>query len=450
MCVKYFGTDGIRGVANIDLTPELALQVGRATALVLSKEQAKNSILIGRDPRISGPMLAGALIAGITSTGLDVIDVGVVPTPAVAFLTKTLGCSAGIMISASHNPVQDNGLKVFAADGYKLSEQTEAEIEALLMKDEQKRPIGPKIGRLYLQPDLVQLYIKELKEQVPLDLNGLHLVIDCANGATAFYAQQLFSELGAKVSAFYDQPNGLNINDSCGSTYPEKIKDLTRQMKGDLGFAFDGDGDRILAVDESGNLVDGDQILAIIGLHLLQENRLPTKSIIATAYSNGGLRQAFLDRGGDVLYAAPGDRFVLEQMRAKGCVLGGEQSGHILFLENSTTGDGLLTALKLLEIRQQQNEHLAALSQTMPIFPQSLVNIPLPSNTDWQANQQIKMAISQAEEKMGPSGRLFVRASGTEPLIRILGEHPNSEILDEAMKIVLNALTEETNKHHVS
>lgn len=447
---KLFGTDGIRGVANKELTAELALAVGRASALVLGEGTPGKSLLIGRDPRLSGQMLEGALVAGITSAGLDVILVDVVPTPAVAFLTKTLGCAGGIMISASHNPLEDNGIKVFGPQGYKLSDAQEEHIEELIYGDDYPRPIAGGLGRVDHKPEAGQLYIQELKKQVPVDLSGLHVVVDCANGATAGYAAQLFRGLGAKVSAFFDQPNGININHFCGSTFPEKIKSLTQEMGADLGFAFDGDGDRVLAVDELGNLVDGDHILAIVGLHLLQNDRLPAKKVVATAYSNGGLRQAFLACGGDVQYAPVGDRFVLETMLQEGCILGGEQSGHILFLENSTTGDGMLTALKLLEMRKIQRKQLAQLAQSMVVFPQRLVNVPVRDKRGWQDNPQIQRAIKEAQELLGPLGRLFVRASGTEPLLRVLGEHPEEQVLEAAVQLVVHAITAEQGIIHVS
>ncbi|MCK9525455.1 MAG: phosphoglucosamine mutase [Limnochordia bacterium] len=440
--LKFFGTDGIRGVANRELTAELALRVGRAASLVLGNE-LRQPVLIGRDPRLSGQMLEGALIAGITSAGLDVILVGVVPTPAVAFLTKELGCSAGIMISASHNPLEDNGIKVFGSDGFKLSEELEEQIEACIEEDQIPRPIGGDVGQVVAKPSAVELYVQNLKEQVAVDLQGLRLAIDCANGATSGIAARVFRDLGADVTSFYDMPNGININHLCGSTFPEKIQSLTREADADLGFAFDGDGDRILAVDERGGLLNGDQILAIIGLQLLRQNRLPGQKVIATAYSNGGLRQAFVDQGGDVIYSKPGDRFVLESMQSSGCILGGEQSGHIIFLENSTTGDGILSALKLLEMRQIQDQTLASLAEAMVVFPQSLVNIPVTQKEGWQENQRIQGVISQAERDLGPLGRLFVRASGTEPMIRVLGEHPDAKILDSCLRLVVQTIQEE-------
>lgn len=447
--LKFFGTDGIRGVANCELTPELALQVGRASGLVLGDRLGK-PILVGRDPRRSGSMLEGALVAGITSSGLDVILAGVVPTPAVAFLTMELGCAGGIMISASHNPLQDNGIKVFGPDGFKLSEDLEGKIEELIAQDDYPRPIGGDVGEVTAKPDAVKLYVADLKRQVPMDLQGLRLAVDCANGATSAIAPSIFRALGAEVTSFYDQPNGVNINRFCGSTCPEKIRSLTKEVGADLGFAFDGDGDRILVVDEQGNLLNGDQILAIIGLYLLRQDRLPGHKVTATAYSNGGLRQAFVNCGGDVIYAKPGDRFVLETMQSSGCILGGEQSGHIIFLENSTTGDGILSALKLLEIRKTQDQPLANLAQAMVVFPQSLVNITVTKKEGWQDNQRIQGVISQAEKELAPMGRLFVRASGTEPMIRVLGEHPDASVLQSAIGRVVETIKEEQGGSRVS
>lgn len=432
---KLFGTDGVRGVANKELTPELALRIGRAAALVLAEKSGRGPVFIGRDPRLSGQMLEGALIAGVASAGLDVFLIGVVPTPAVAFLTKQFKGSGGIMISASHNPLEDNGIKIFDADGYKLNDEEESTIESLVPEDDYPRPTGGGLGKVNEKRDAANLYIEDLKHNVPLDLRGLHIALDCANGSTSPYAAQLFKDLGAQVTSSYDQPNGVNINHYCGSTYPEKIKRLTQESGADLGFAFDGDGDRVLAVDEHGNFINGDHILAIAGLHLLKEDRLPARKVVATAYSNGGLRQAFLANGGDVSYAPAGDRFVLDVMLQEGCILGGEQSGHILFLENSTTGDGMLTALKLLEIRGIRQKTLAELAQSMEDFPQLLINVTV-ENKDWEQNERIRAAVELGKERLGPNGRLFVRASGTEPVIRVLGEHQEAGLLEEVLNEV--------------
>jgi phosphoglucosamine mutase len=439
---KYFGTDGVRGVANQDLTPELVLRIGRAAALYLTEKHGPGPLVIGRDPRLSGQMLEGALIAGVTSVGVDVYLLGVVPTPAVALLAKRFEGCGGVMISASHNPLEDNGVKVFGGDGYKLDEDEERTIEELMERDDYPRPIAGGVGSVFGKQDAVRLYLEDLKENVPLDLTGLHIALDCANGATSGYAAQLFRDLGAEVTSYYDQPNGVNINHFCGSTFPEKIRELTKESGADLGFAFDGDGDRVLAVDEQGNLVNGDHILAIVGLHLLEEDRLPARKVIATAYSNGGLRQVFLDNGGDVGYAPAGDRFVLDVMLKEGCILGGEQSGHILFLENSTTGDGMLTALKLLETRKLRQTTLAELSATMTEFPQVLENVTV-ENKDWKSNNRVCAAIAEGERQLAPQGRLFVRASGTEPVIRVMAEHPNEELLAQVVDAVVRVIAEE-------
>lgn len=439
---KLFGTDGVRGVANRELTSELALRIGRAAALVLSERNGRGPVLIGRDPRLSGQMLEGALVAGVASTGLDVFLAGVVPTPAVAFLARHFQCCGGIMISASHNPLEDNGIKIFGGDGYKLSDGEESTIESLVAGDDYPRPTGGALGGVFAKEDAIGLYLEDLKSNVPLDLRGLHVALDCANGATSDYAGKLFRDLGAKVTSSYDQPNGVNINHYCGSTYPEKIQQLTKESGADLGFAFDGDGDRVLAVDERGHFINGDHILAIAGLHLLKNNKLPARKVVATAYSNGGLRQAFLANGGDVRYAPAGDRFVLDVMLEEGCILGGEQSGHILFLDNSTTGDGMLTALKLLEIRGIRQKTLAELAQSMENFPQLLINITVESKA-WEQNKRIRAAVDRAEELLSPGGRLFVRASGTEPVIRVLGEHPDENLLKEVLNEVAHVIAAE-------
>lgn len=446
--MEYFGTDGIRGVANRELSPELALRIGRASALVLCKKNKGRSVVVGRDPRLSGEMLEGALAAGIASAGLDVFLADVVPTPAVAYLAGHYDCCGGIMISASHNPVQDNGIKIFDAQGYKLSVEEEREIESLIPQDDVPRPMGGSLGRILRKEGAGLLYLEDLKVKSALDLRGLRLAVDCANGSTSAYAAPLFRSLGAEVTSFYDQPNGVNINHQCGSTYPEKIQSLAVETGADLGFAFDGDGDRILVVDERGNIINGDHILAIAGLHLLKRGRLPAGKIIATAYSNGGLRQTFLAEGGDVLYAPPGDRFVLEAMQQEGSILGGEQSGHILFLENSTTGDGMLTALKLLEVRTAESKTLAELAAIMEVFPQKLINITVRDKKGWEQNENVQRAIEEARGILGALGRLFVRASGTEPVLRILGEHPDEQTLQAAVALVADAITAEQGGPH--
>lgn len=440
---RLFGTDGVRGVANQDLTPELAFELGRAGATVLSKEKERPVIVLGKDTRISGSMLEAAMVAGITSVGADVILLGVVPTPAVAYLTRKLSADAGVMISASHNPVEDNGIKFFAGTGYKLSDETEDEIEALLNSQDLRRPIGGQVGRVSQATDAVQLYKEFLLSTVDIDLTGLHIALDCANGAASEVAPVVFEELGAKVSVINHQPNGININAQCGSTYPEQIQKLVLETGADLGITLDGDADRVLAVDELGNLVDGDHILAICGLYLLDNNKLANNSVAATVYSNGGLKQVLKEHGGSLVLTAAGDRYVLEAMLEKGLVLGGEQSGHVIFLEHNTTGDGVLTALQLLAVLQAKGQKLSELAKVMPVFPQLLVNVPVANKNGWDQNAQIKAAIMAAEEKFGEQGRIFVRASGTESLIRVMGEHPNQDLLADVVEQVAEVIKQE-------
>lgn len=441
---RLFGTDGVRGIANKELTPELALQLGRAGAVVLAeKAQRRPKVLIGKDTRISGDMLEAALIAGTTSTGADVFLLGVLPTPAVAYLTKFLQADAGIMISASHNPVEDNGIKFFADTGFKLSDQTEDQIEALIKSGMDLRPIGADLGRVHHQENALELYIEYLLSTVDLDLTRLHIAVDCANGSASQAAPAVLARLGARVSVINNQPNGININVNCGSTHIEVLQEYVKQVKADFGFSYDGDADRVLAVDELGNVVDGDQIMAICGLHLLAEGKLPQKKIAATVYSNGGLNEAVERAGGQVVTTAAGDRYVLEAMLEQGLALGGEQSGHIIFLEHGTTGDGILTTLQLLAVVKQSGKKLSELAQVMPIYPQMLKNVRVTSKEGWDQNPRIREAINAAKARLGTKGRIFVRASGTEPKIRVMGEHPDADLLAQAVDAVVEVIQAE-------
>lgn len=441
---RLFGTDGVRGVANKELTPELALKLGRAGAVVLAeKAKRRPKVLIGKDTRISGDMLEAALIAGTTSTGADVYLLGVLPTPAVAYLTKLLKADAGIMISASHNPVEDNGIKFFADTGFKLSDQTEDQIEELIKTGVGSCPVGADLGRVYHQENALDLYIDYLLSTVDLNLEGLHIAVDCANGAASIAAPAVLKKLGARVSVINNQPNGININVNCGSTHIEVLQEYVRQVKADFGFSYDGDADRVLAVDEQGNIVDGDQIMAVCGMHLLTQGRLPHRKIAATVYSNGGLSQALEQAGGEVVTTAAGDRYVLEAMLEHGLALGGEQSGHIIFLEHGTTGDGILTTLQLLSVVGQSGKKLSELAQVMPIYPQLLKNVRVTSKEGWDQNPRICQAIDDAKAQLGPKGRIFVRASGTEPKIRVMGEHPDAELLSQAVDKVVEAIRAE-------
>ena len=440
---RLFGTDGVRGVANRELTPELALQLGRAGAVVLAEKSGRPKILIGKDTRISGDMLEAALIAGTTSTGTDVYLLGVVPTPAVAYLTKLLKADAGIMISASHNPVDDNGIKFFADSGFKLSDATEDRIEELIDSEIDLRPVGADLGRVYRQENALDLYIHFLLSTVALNLSGLHIAVDCANGAASQAAPAVLRKLGARVSVINNEPNGININVDCGSTHIEVLQEYVKQVKADFGFSYDGDADRVLAVDEQGNVINGDQILAICGLHLLAQGRLSQNRIAATVYSNGGLAQAMEQAGGEVVTTAAGDRYVLEAMLEQGLVLGGEQSGHVIFLEHGTTGDGILTTLQLLSVVAQSGRKLSELAQVMPIYPQVLENVRVASKEGWEQNPQIRRAIDGVKAKLGTQGRIFVRASGTEPVIRVMGEHPDEALLTEAVSEVAAVIKSE-------
>ncbi|HHX02465.1 MAG TPA: phosphoglucosamine mutase [Firmicutes bacterium] len=441
---RLFGTDGVRGVANKELTPELALQLGRAGAVVLAeKARRRPKVLIGKDTRISGDMLEAALIAGTTSTGADVYLLGVVPTPAVAYLTKLLKADAGIMISASHNPVEDNGIKFFADTGFKLSDQTEDQIEELINTGVDLRPVGAELGRVYRQGNALELYVDFLLSTVDFGLQGFHIAVDCANGAASQAAPAVLTKLGARVSVINHQPNGTNINVNCGSTHIEVLQEYVNQVKADFGFSYDGDADRVLAVDEQGSVVDGDQILAVCGLHLLAQGRLPEKAIAATVYSNGGLAQAMEQAGGHVVTTAAGDRYVLEAMLEHGLALGGEQSGHVIFLEHGTTGDGILTTLQLLSVVQQSGKKLSELAQVMPIYPQMLENVRVTTKDGWDRNLRICQAIEGAKAKLGINGRIFVRASGTEPVIRVMGEHPDPDLLAEAVAGVVAVIKAE-------
>lgn len=440
---RLFGTDGVRGVANQDLTAQLAFKLGQAGISVLTKDQDRPKVVIGKDTRISGDMLEAALSAGITSVGADVILLGVVPTPAVAYLTRILNADAGIMISASHNSMEDNGIKFFANNGFKLSDEIEDEIESLLDNESLHQPTGDAIGQIYKQENGLKLYMDYLLNIVDLNLQGLHIALDCANGAASEAAPAVLTALGAKVSTINNQPNGTNINHNCGSTYPEVIQEYVKQVGADIGFTHDGDADRVLAVDELGNLIDGDYILAICGLDMISNSRLPHQKIAATVYSNGGLKQAFVASGGDVVFTQAGDRYVLETMVEQGLVLGGEQSGHVIFLEHNTTGDGILTALQLLSVVVAKSQRLSQLAQAMPVFPQVLKNVKVKNKSSWKLNDKIQARITEAEHKLSNGGRIFVRESGTEPLIRIMGEHPDSQLLEEVMDSVVSLFESE-------
>ncbi|ASS87575.1 phosphoglucosamine mutase [Geobacillus stearothermophilus] len=427
---KYFGTDGVRGVANRELTPELAFQIGRCGGYVLTKSVERPKVLIGRDTRISGHMLEGALVAGLLSIGVEVMRLGVISTPGVAYLTKALGAQAGIMISASHNPVQDNGIKFFGPDGFKLSDEQEAEIEALIDngKDMLPRPIGAGLGQVNDYFEGGQKYLQYLKQTIDEeDFSGMKIALDCAHGATSSLATYLFADLDADVVTMGASPNGLNINEGVGSTHPEALAAFVKEKGADVGLAFDGDGDRLIAVDENGNIVDGDQIMYICAKYLKETGRLKHQTVVSTVMSNLGFYKALEAQGIKSVQTAVGDRYVVEEMKKNGYNLGGEQSGHIIFLDYNTTGDGMLTALQLVNIMKIKGKPLSELAGEMKKYPQLLVNVRVADKEKAMENEQVKKVIQEVEAEMNGNGRVLVRPSGTEPLVRIMAEAPTEE-----------------------
>jgi phosphoglucosamine mutase len=430
---RLFGTDGVRGVANTELTPELALQLGQAAGIYFQrKDGVKARILIGKDTRVSGDLLEAALAAGLTSMGADVLRLGVLPTPGVAYLSRALQADAGVMISASHNPVADNGIKFFDSQGYKLPDATEDALEAIMKRrlQETSRPVGVAVGRISDQADALELYSEYLGSTVDQTLTGLKIVVDCGYGAAYRLAPELLKRLGAEVVELNAVNDGSQINVNCGSTNPGQLQAMVSAVGADLGIAHDGDADRVIAVDETGQIVDGDQILTICGLDLLREGKLTNRKIAVTVYSNLGLSEAFRNQGAEVVVTANGDRYVLAAMQEQGLVLGGEQSGHIIFLERNSTGDGILTALQLIAVMVKRKEKLSVLAQQMRRFPQVLQNVRVARKDHWENNLAIQDAIGKGETLLAGRGRLFVRASGTEPLIRVMAEGPDQTELE--------------------
>lgn len=422
---RLFGTDGVRGIANEELTCDLAFWLGKSGAEALTDGVYRPRILIGKDTRVSGCMLESALMAGIMSTGADVVLVGVVPTPAIAYLTRFYSCDAGVMISASHNPVEYNGIKFFNASGLKLPDAVEDRIELSI---EQRKighiPSGAGVGRRLEYHSAIRDYMDFLKSTMDVDLSGLRIVMDCANGAASDIAPCLFAELGAEVIPYYNLPDGLNINRGCGSTHPERICELVLEQKADVGLAFDGDADRLIACDEKGNLIDGDHVLAVCGRLLQQEGRLKNSTVVGTVMSNMGLEAALTPAGINLEKTAVGDRYVLENMLKNGYTLGGEKSGHVIFLEYNTTGDGMLTALQLLRAAVKAKKPLSSLAAAMENYPQVLVNITVDNmkKPQWETDGEIMSAVQQAQTALSGQGRVLVRASGTEPLVRVMLE----------------------------
>ena len=429
---KLFGTDGIRGVANeYPMTADFALNIGKATAHYFKRKGHRPKIIIGKDTRISGYMLENALVSGICSMGVDAIMVGVMPTPAIAFLTQSMRADAGIVISASHNPYQDNGIKIFSNDGYKLPDNTEREIEELLLKNVMHtlHPSPEELGKAYRIEGARDRYIVFLKSAFPKEftLEGMKIELDCANGATYRVAPQTFLELGAEVTARFDQPNGSNINDRCGSQHTEMLVEKLIKRKADVGFAFDGDGDRLIAVDEKGNLLTGDRIMAVCAGSMKKRGKLTNNLLVATVMSNLGLGQALKSLGIDMVATKVGDRYVLEEMKARGASIGGEDSGHLIFLQEHTTGDGIMTAIQLLTAMLEEKKPLSELAKIMTVFPQKLINIDVRSKPDIDTVPEIVKAIKAVEDTLGEKGRLLVRYSGTQNMCRVMVEGPTHE-----------------------
>lgn len=434
---KLFGTDGIRGIANKDLTPELALSVGRAMSFVLGKER-KGAIVIGKDTRYSGDMLESALEAGIVSMGIDVIKLGVIPTPAIAYLTRKYKALAGIVISASHNPGEYNGIKIFNEKGLKLTDKVEAEIESIILNniDIKNRPIGDNIGNITCSKTGPEEYMEYLEEIVDLDLSGIKIAMDCGNGALYEIGPEMIERLNGEVIAINTDPDGMNINDNCGSTNMNMVQELVKREKADIGISFDGDGDRIIATDEKGNIINGDHILAICAKHLKEEGKLKKDTVVGTVMTNMGLDSYLKGNGMKIVKTQVGDRYILEEMLENGYVLGGEQSGHIIFLDYNTTGDGLATGLKLLKVMKKANKKMSELNNLMRDYPQVLINARVKEELKYRYNENIDIMkeIERVEEIFSGEGRVVIRPSGTEPLVRVMIEAKDDNGIENIAK----------------
>lgn len=428
---KYFGTDGVRGEANVELTPELAFKLGRFGGYVLSQHEEETPLVfVGRDTRISGEMLEHALIAGLLSVGIRVYKLGVIATPGVAYLVRTEKASAGVMISASHNPALDNGIKFFGGDGFKLDDDRELEIEALLdaAEDTLPRPSAQGLGTVMEYPEGLRKY-QEFLVSTGVQLEGMHVVLDTANGAASTSARQIFADLGAQLTVIGENPDGLNINDGVGSTHPEHLQEKVKEVGAAIGLAFDGDSDRLIAVDENGEIVDGDKIMYIIGSYLSSKDLLEKNTIVTTVMSNLGFHKALDAKGIQKEITAVGDRYVVEEMRKSGYNLGGEQSGHVVIMDYNTTGDGQLTGVQLTKIMQETGKKLSELAAEVTIYPQKLVNIRVENSMKDKAIEvpAIREIIEKMEAEMAGNGRILVRPSGTEPLLRVMAEAPTHE-----------------------
>lgn len=442
---KYFGTDGVRGIANSELTPELAYKLGRVGGYLLTKGADQPKVVVGKDTRISGDLLESALISGLLSIGVEVMRLGVMTTPGVAYLTRALGAQAGVMISASHNPVEDNGIKFFGPEGFKLTDEQEEAIEALLdaPEDNLPRPIGSHVGSICSYFEGGQKYIHYLKSTVSHHFDGLHIVLDCAHGAASSLAPQLFGDLGAQLTTIGTSPNGTNINDGVGSTHPEALQQAVLEQNAHLGLAFDGDADRLIAVDENGQIVDGDHILYICAKAMKKKGRLRENTVVTTVMGNLGLHKALEKEGIQVKTTPVGDRYVLEEMLASGLNLGGEPSGHLIFLDYNSTGDGLLSALQLINILQEENKSLSELTEELTIYPQMIINVKVKDKHKVLENEKVQATIKKVEEEMQGQGRVLVRPSGTEPVVRIMVEAEDGERIEGWAEAIAGVVQEE-------
>ncbi len=449
---RLFGTDGVRGVANrAPMTAEMVLEIGRATAYVCKHHKEKrHTIVIGKDTRVSGYMLESALVAGICSMGVDVMLLGPLPTPGVAFITRSMRADAGIMLSASHNPYQDNGIKIFSKHGFKLPDEEEDEIEHLITSGRIKdiRPTAEEVGKARRIDDVRGRYIVFCKNTFPdhLSLDGMKIVLDCANGATYRVAPDIFRELGAQVTCIHDQPDGLNINDHCGSQHTEDLRRTVLASKADIGLAFDGDGDRLIAVDEKGQELSGDHILLICTRMLKERGQLKNNLVITTVMANFGLHVALRRLGIDTGVAAVGDRYVLEMMKEKAAIIGGESSGHMIFLDHHTTGDGIVSALQLLAALKQAGQPLSSLSGLMSLTPQRMINVDVKHKPDLGTIPEIQKAIQTAEAELQDQGRVLIRYSGTQSMCRVMVEGPTVEMTERLTKNLVAVVTQALNR----
>lgn len=447
--MKYFGTDGVRGIANKTLTPELAFRLGRCGGYVLTQHAKDDKraprVLVARDTRISGQMLEQALISGLLSVGIEVFSLGVITTPSVAYLVRLQDADAGIMISASHNPAEDNGIKFFGGDGYKLSDDQEEEIEALLEKetDDLPRPQAEGLGVLNDYREGALKYTQFLEQTIPDDLEGMRIAVDGANGSTSTLVSRLFADLNADFETMAVNPDGLNINKGVGSTHPEALAKFVLETEAQVGVAFDGDGDRCIAVDEKGNIIDGDKIMYICGKYMSERGRLKKDTIVTTVMSNLGLYKAMEEHGLHSVKTKVGDRYVVEEMRKSGYNVGGEQSGHVVFLDFNTTGDGMLTALQLLNVIKQTGKPLSELAAEVPTYPQELINVKVTDKKAALDNQAIKDVIADVEKRMAGEGRVLVRPSGTQDLLRVMAEAKTPELVHDYVSEIVAVVERE-------